>query len=468
MNTKSFILLMVIGAAPAFLALSGCYGPDPSQVEVPHPLQQHLTQKIYIIGASTVRYDNDMVGDIGPNHSQYSTRLGWGSQLHNYLNYPDNISNQGRRAATAESYRTPHPDKGPAHWDRTRQMIEDTATTTGGYLLIQFGGNDNNQNVSEEVFKDNLRFYRAEAFDLNLTPVFITPVESRTTGPAGTRGEFPQYVRDVAAEDRRALLLDLHAKSLAVFLEQTTKNLGYEFGNVPYIFLGSGNFNRIDNTHFEERGATIVAGWVKDLACEQEGQLLSLLFDEGIVMETPVVYSHCEYIDDPDDPELNGWYVGDVQGTLDVDETNRIIEEVFDVDLDSNVTSFSEHPGDNYFVHGDWHNDSERSWANQKQTRIQWSSLFTSGDFRIYIEVATTDGRRILTYKPLDIDEGPGQNYPEYVRFGLGSDAVDGTWKNFQRDLDADLKSFEPAVDVIQVNGFRMKGTGRIDDLRMF
>jgi len=452
----------------AILSLSGCNMEDPMQTDVPHPLGSVQEQRIYIIGASTVRYDNGMPGDIGANHSQYFTRVGWGHELHNFLMHPENVTNQARRGATAENYQTPHPEKGPAHWDNTRQIIEAAGLGTGGFLLIQFGGNDNIQNVDEEVFKENLRFYREEAFDLELTPVFITPVESRVTGQAGTRGEFPRYMREVADEDARTILLDLHAKSLEYFLEQSTTNLGYAFGNVPYIMLGSGSFSRIDNTHFEERGARIVAGWVRDLACEQNGGILSKLFNAAIEFETPVVYSHAEYLDDPGNPDLNGWYVANAAGTLDIDETSRIIEEVFDDQRLSNVTAFTEHPDENYFVHGDWRDDSERSWANSHQKTIEWASLFTSADFRIYVEVSTTGGRRIFTYKPLDIDEGPGQNYPEYIRFGLGSDASDGTWKNFQRDLEADLLQFEPENAIVQINGFRMKGVGRVDDLKMF
>lgn len=461
--SRLLLLVLVVG-----ISLVGCNGDDPMGIEVPNPLGPFMSQNIYVIGASTVRYDNGMPGDIGADHSQYSTRVGWGSALFNYLNNPENVSNQARRGATAENYQTPNPDKGPAHWDRTREIIEAAGAGAGGFLMIQFGGNDNLQNVSEEVFKENLRIYRLEALSLGLTPVFVTPVESRTTGPGGTRGPYPQYMRDVAAEDSRALLLDLHAKSLAVFLEQGLKNLGYEYGNVPYILLGSGSFSRVDNTHFEERGAAIVAGWVRDLACEQEPGSLGLLFDSGVQPRLPVIYSHAEYIDDPGDPDLNGWYVGDASGTLNEEETIRIIGEVFDEERQSYATVFTEHPGENFFVHGDWHDDSQRSWANLKQTTIEWNSLFTSGDFRIYVEVSTTDGHRLFTYKPLDFDEGPGQTYPQYLRFGLGTDAADGTWKFYQRDLEADLQQFEPGNSIIQVNGFRMKGTGRIDDLRMF
>ncbi len=455
-----------IFSAAIYLVLGACnFSPD--EVLVPHPLEPYVSQKVFIIGASTVRYDNDLPGDIGANHSQYSTRVGWGTELCQYLLKPENVSNQARRGATAESYQIPTPDKGPAYWAQTRQMIEDSVSSAGGFLLIQFGGNDNIQGVAEEVFKTQMRFYRDQAFLLNLTPVFITPVESRTTDASGTRGEFPRYIREVAAEDSGVLLLDLHAESLAYFLEQSTRNLGFEFGNVPYIWLGSGSFNRIDNTHFEERGALIVARWVRKLACELGDKDLCRLFG-GEPPAIPVIYSHSEYIDDPGDPDLNGWYVANAQGTLDEVETERILEIVYDEERQSNVTRFLEHPDVNYFVHGDWQDDTERSWANSKQRILEWSSLLTSPDFRIYVEAETTDGHRIFTYKPLDFDEGPGQNFPQYIRFGLGANAGDGTWRFFRRDLDADLKQFEPDNDIIQVNGMRIKAVGRIDDLKMF
>jgi hypothetical protein len=432
-----------------------------------------------------VRYDNNVPGDIGQNHSQYPVREGWGSELYNYMLIPANVFNQARRGATSVSYRQEPPPaddpdyKGPGWWGGTRALIESADTSDGGFLFIQFGGNDNIQHVSETDFKTNLRFYRDQAFELALTPVFITPVDSRSQGD--NRGAYPGYMIAVANEpppppyqNRKVMLLDLHQRSLDEFGSITTINLDYHFGNVPYISIYSGNFQRIDHTHFEKRGAIRVAGWVRDLACELQDQSLCNVFKKNVDMAPPTIYFSGEYMDDPadTDPEINGWYIANPNGSIRSDDMNNanIIIKTQDAATDSHVLVFNTYVDatDRLLVHGFHNGNDTRSWANQGQHILSWDSLFSSDDFRIYVEVTSTAGLRHLTYKPLDTDEGPGQTYPQYIRFGLGSDANDGTWKSLQRNLDADLKKFEPNNEIVQINGIRIRGTGRIDNLRMF
>ena len=452
-------------------------------------------QQIFIIGASTVRYDNNLPGDVNTNTglSQYPTRIGWGSALFQYMRYPANVSNQGRRGATSISYRDqpPPPDdpdyKGPAWWGATQAMIEASNTSHGGYLFIQFGANDLYAGISENDFKTYLRFYRDAAFTLGLTPVFITPVDSRAAG--NNRGSYPRYMIELAAEplpalyqDRRVVLLDLHQRSLDRFGNNSTVNLDYRFGNVPYIWLtdgivddtphNAGDFNRMDTTHFEERGAIRVAGWLRDLACELADQSLCQLFKRDIGQPPPTVYFTGEYLDDPNDVEINGWYIADAGGNIvstDMENT-AIIHMIPDDQADGKVISFDTYLDENspFLEHGFHTGDDTRSWANQDQHIIAWDSLFTSDDFRIYVEVSTTDGIRHFTYKPLDIDQGPGDTMPQYLRFGLGTDATDGNWHSYEHDLEAELQRYEPENTILQVNGIRIKGTGRIDNLRMF
>ncbi len=449
-------------------------------------------QKIFIIGASTVRYDNNLPGDRLQSGDYQYPRTGWGSELYRYMRNPANVSNQARRGATSFSYRQDplpinDPDyKGPGCWTTTRTMRENTPVAERGFLLIQFGANDFFHNVGKNTFQANLRFYRDQAFDLDMTPVFVTPVDSRAQGD--NRGNYPAWMIEVAEENlppqyagRKVFLLDLHERSLDRFGTATTRNLGYVFGNVPYLWRNdgtvngvahsTGDFQRMDTTHFEQRGAIRVAGWVRDLACEQADQSLCNLFKQNADMSPPTIYFTGEYIDDPNDPEINGWYIANPDGTIrsgDMNDT-AIIEKTHDQETDTTVLAFNTYGSQDKLLEHGFHNSTDaRSWANNSQTHIGWNALFTSLDFRIYVEVTTTDGVRHLTYKPVDVDEGPGNTLPWHLRFGLGSDANDGTWKTIQRDLAADLHKFEPTIDLIQVNGIRIRGTGRIDNLRMF
>jgi hypothetical protein len=42
---------------------------------------------------------------------------------------------------------------------------------------------------------------------------------------------------------------------------------------------------------------------------------------------------------------------------------------------------------------------------------------------------------------------------------------MDGQWHTFARDLQADLEASQPGVDILEVNAFLIRGSGRVDDI---
>ena len=52
-----------------------------------------------------------------------------------------------------------------------------------------------------------------------------------------------------------------------------------------------------------------------------------------------------------------------------------------------------------------------------------------------------------------------------YVHHGLGSNSRNGSWQTFTRDLQADLQEFESDNEIISIDGFLIRGTGRVDDI---
>jgi hypothetical protein len=108
-------------------------------------------------------------------------------------------------------------------------------------------------------------------------------------------------------------------------------------------------------------------------------------------------------------------------------------------------------------------NQDGSPWGNRNQFIIEWSMAF-SGDFTIYVDVETTAGRRFLYYTPQDIDKLGSQ---DYVHHGLGSQVMDGLWRTIVRDLRADLLDAQPGVLIIEVNGILVRGSGRLDDIRL-
>ena len=55
----------------------------------------------------------------------------------------------------------------------------------------------------------------------------------------------------------------------------------------------------------------------------------------------------------------------------------------------------------------------------------------------------------------------------EYVNHGLGSHITDRQWHIFSRNLDADLEDAQSGVEILEVNGFLIRGSGRVDDIKL-
>jgi lysophospholipase L1-like esterase len=195
--------------------------------------------KIFLIGDSTVHND-----DFGGNEK------GWGDTMGRLLTNPGNLFNRARSGAGSGSYKD---DKNQQrNWTYTKDMMTNADIRHGGYLFIQFGHNEEDY----DSFYSNLHKYVAEARRLRFTPVLITPV-SRLWKYDGSHKEYPQIVQNLA-NNENVLLLDLYQKSWDEFNKYEDHNAVAE------------KFGFDDHTHFNPEGASIVAGWVKELICSKD------------------------------------------------------------------------------------------------------------------------------------------------------------------------------------------------------
>ncbi len=105
-----------------------------------------------------------------------------------------------------------------------------------------------------------------------------------------------------------------------------------------------------------------------------------------------------------------------------------------------------------------------RGWNNRENKNLKWSMNF-SEDYTIYISVQTANGRRYLTYTPIDNNRGLKGSY---ILIGLGESSKNGIWQNFSRDLDADIKKAEAENKLIAIDSFRIRGSGEIDDIKAY
>jgi lysophospholipase L1-like esterase len=137
----------------------------------------------------------------------------------------------------------------------------------GDFVFIQFGHNDESvekqeRYTSPEQFKYNLVKFIKEARALKATPVLFTPVSRRKFNDAGmaleTHKTYSPLVREVA-EAEHVLWIDLDSKSRALYQE-----FGKDNSSLLFLQLKAGEHpnypeGKIDNTHFSELGARLIA-----------------------------------------------------------------------------------------------------------------------------------------------------------------------------------------------------------------
>ncbi len=99
----------------------------------------------------------------------------------------------------------------------------------GDYLFVQFGHNDMKDKATNalETYKANLKSIIARTRSLSGTPVLVTSMERKAGVEGPTLMGYPQAVRDVAREEKCALI-DLNAMSLQ-FYRALGEDLGKAF-----------------------------------------------------------------------------------------------------------------------------------------------------------------------------------------------------------------------------------------------
>ncbi|SFV67760.1 Calcium-binding acidic-repeat protein precursor (ARP) [hydrothermal vent metagenome] len=98
------------------------------------------------------------------------------------------------------------------------------------------------------------------------------------------------------------------------------------------------------------------------------------------------------------------------------------------------------------------------AWCRTKGKSLRWS-MKSDRDFVILVSIQTDRGHRYIVYTSGDRN---GRGY-----YGLGADSVNGEWHKFSRDLDLDLKRYEPTNQIIAVDSFFVRGNVKIDDIEI-
>ena len=137
------------------------------------------------------------------------------------------------------------------------------------------------------------------------------------------------------------------------------------------------------------------------------------------------------------------------------------ITNVFDNDKQSRVINLS---GSNTSSGYRLRTSSNSDWHDTNHHIISWDMKY-SQNYVVYIATRTSKGFRYIYYTNSNSNGGGTSTY---VHHGLGNLGLkDGTWHTVVRDLDADLKEFQPDNTITRVDAFLIRGTGRVDDIKL-
>jgi lysophospholipase L1-like esterase len=182
-----------------------------------------------------------LTGDSTVTDQSYEPGASWGQMLPRFLSGVA-VANHAESGETMKSF---------ISGLRLAKVL--SQIKAGDYLFVQFAHNDEKKSwpqtyvEAHTTYKAYLKVFIAEARLRGVTPVLVTPMQRRNFDPAGkirnTHGDYPQAVREVAAEEKVALI-DLERMSVAFY-----EALGP--AKSPLAFSAGGK----DVTHHDNYGA---------------------------------------------------------------------------------------------------------------------------------------------------------------------------------------------------------------------
>lgn len=203
-------------------------------------------RKIWLCGDSTIAI----------KQTNTYPETGWGMPFVHFWDSTIQVNNLAKNGRSTKTFIN------EGFW----QQVVDGASE-GDYVFIQFGHNDESKEKVErytnpEEFKANLTKFIKEVRFLKATPILLTPVSRRKFDEEGNAQEthkvYTQLVKEVAVAEA-ALLIDLDTKSRAMY-----QAFGKDNSTLLFLQLKAGEHpnypeGKIDNTHFNELGARLIA-----------------------------------------------------------------------------------------------------------------------------------------------------------------------------------------------------------------
>lgn len=199
-----------------------------------------------------------MAGDSTMSIKEKKARpeTGWGEPFVTFFDTTVTIDNRAKNGRSTRTFIS------EGLWDK---LINDVKE--GDYVFIQFGHNDESKEKVErytthEQYKANLTRFVNETRAKNANPILLTPVSRRRFDSTGraieTHEAYSKLVRELSVE-LKIPLIDLDKKSQELY-----QQMGVENSKLLFLQVKAGEHpnypeGKIDNTHFNELGARLVA-----------------------------------------------------------------------------------------------------------------------------------------------------------------------------------------------------------------
>ncbi len=189
-----------------------------------------------------------LAGDSTVVDQYYEPWAAWGQMLPRFFLPGIVVANHAESGETTRAFVGEH---------RLAKIM--TTMKPGDYIFIQFAHNDMKPGaVSLDDYKKLLTDYIAQTRAKGATPVLVTPMNRRTFDDAGkiknSFGEYPDAVREVAAEQKVALI-DLNAMSKTLFEAMGPEGTLKAFMHYPAGSFPGQTAAISDDTHFNSYGA---------------------------------------------------------------------------------------------------------------------------------------------------------------------------------------------------------------------
>lgn len=203
---------------------------------------------IHLIGDSTMAIK---AGEKRPE-------TGWGEKLPQWVKEGVKVENYAVNGRSTKSFR----DEG--RWQTVIDVLK-----PGDYVVIQFGHNDQKEQDPTRYaaawgeYRDNLKYYIEGVRAKAANPILATSVCRRRFSDSGewqaTHGDYPDVMRSVGRE-MKVPVIDMQASTRKMLeLLGPEKSIGLFLHVPPGAYPGYPE-GKNDDTHFNDAGATRVAG----------------------------------------------------------------------------------------------------------------------------------------------------------------------------------------------------------------